>query len=247
MRKYLIAGVALLAAVASLACDDDKKPDDDADGTPRATATAGASQPGGTPAEGSAADREEVQRLVSKFIDSTFTGEYDAKGTGGDDGLSDGTVTIYKGGKTSLRFDIRTQQDGEDVEVIFISAPDVTGFCMSGGADLGIPVGEGVCFDQDPTGGFALGDLSSELEALESQDFDPLDSSSREIAGEQATCFRTRDEGGESDICLSSDGELLYVGGGSDGSELTATKVSGGVKSDAFTLPYEVQDFPSGQ
>lgn len=247
MRRLVIAGVIIVAAVAAFACDDDNNSDDDADATPRASATAGErTQPSG---DGNGASREDVQRLIEKFVDSTFTGEYQALNEGGEDGLNDGTVTIYKKGTSSLRFDIRTQQDGEDVEVIFITAPDVSGFCMSGGAALGIPGGEGVCFDQDPTGGFALGDLSSELEALESQDFELLDSSSREIAGVGGTCFRTTDseDGEESEVCLSEDGELLYVGGGSDGSEITATNVSGDVKDDAFTLPYEVQDFPTGE
>jgi len=266
MRKLVISAVAVVAAAASFACGDGgKKAGDDGDGTPRATIAAGTrtpsggTPPGGTPPartpagggdteNGGGADRDHVRRTIEKFIDSTFTGEYQATGPDDDDGLRGGTITIYKDGKTSLRFDIRTQQDGEDVEMIFITAPGVTAFCMSGGAALGIPVSDGTCFDDDPTGGFALGDLSSELEALETQDFDPLEDSEREIAGIGATCFRAKDaDGEESDICLSDNGELLQVGGGSDGTLMTATSISSGVDADAFTLPYDLGDPLAGE
>ncbi len=74
---------------------------------------------------------------------------------------------------------------------------------------------------------------------------DLLDRSEREIVGVQGTCFALRSTvagGGESEMCFSQEGLLLFLRLEEGGRIVTveATSVSTDVTDQDFELPYEI-------
>jgi len=237
----LIAGLALFAACSS---DGDKKNDNN-DATAQATAPAGDN--GDTGDGGDSGDNGELVDIAHKFADSSFRGEYKMTGTP-DETFGEGTLVLYKSGRDRLRFDISAEQDGETTEIVLVQTPDNNAFCLKNAAEfgalLGIADGEGVCFNNDPTGGEAAGDFSDIVDEIENGDWEIIETSERSVAGEDAKCYKTRDsDGNVSDVCFSDDGFLLSATE-SDGSGLEATDVSGDVSDGDFDLPYEVRELP---
>jgi hypothetical protein len=262
MIKFRWAWVAVLLALGALmfgACDggDDN---DDGDDEPVATEPAGDGEDGGEEPEEEEQQEEEEEEEPSgggdagdfrgaagNFIDATFTAEYDATFSGGGEGTPS-AFTMYKSGTDKFRFDATSNVSGQEMEFIFISAGDTTGFCLTDAGELaellGVPAGEGVCFDSDPTNG-GLDSLTAELDDFEDEQLgDATGLPDREIAGQTAKCGTvTEEDGTTSEACFTEDGVLVYLST-SDGTQFTATNISGDVSDSDFELPYEVRDFP---
>jgi hypothetical protein len=176
-----------------------------------------------------------------------FRGEYTLTGAPGDE-LGSGTLVLFKGTDGRVRFELSAEQEGETIEIILIETEDTSAFCLRNagefGALLGVPEGEGVCFEDDPTFGAGAGNFNEILDEIEAGEWEVLERSEREIAGQDASCFRTRDAAGEvSDVCFNDDGYLLAALQ-QDGSGLEATDISGDVEDGDFELPYEVRELP---
>jgi hypothetical protein len=225
----MIAGLTLFAA-----CDDGGGDG----GNAPSTATDGDS--------GGDGDTQDLSALAAAFADATFRGEYTLTGSTDDEEFTNAMLVIYKDGTDRLRFDLSAEQDGEATELLFIETADTSAFCLRNAGEfgllLGVPEGDGVCFNDDPSGG--AGDYSEIIEDIESGEGEIVERSAREIAGQQADCYRISDaEGSVSDVCFSEEGYLLATTE-SDGTGLEATTVSGEVGDEDFDLPYEVREFP---
>jgi hypothetical protein len=246
--------IVALAGVMFVACgggDDDNNDDNDnGDNTPAATRTSG-DNGNATPDDGddggNGGSTGELQDYVDKFVDSTFSANYHVVSAGTDESIGDLTeVRITKDGKDKFRFDAKGTSEGEEIEIIVIDAGDVQGFCAKGSfAEVFGGSGDGVCFD-DPPGGAGSPTFTEEFENFSADDLELIDTTEREIAGQDAKCFKTRDKTTDdtSTICLNDDGHMLAFSDEADGSSFDATDVSGDVSGDAFDLPYEVRDFP---
>lgn len=250
MRRYVMLMGMVGLALALLAGCGGGSGDGDNDAPARTqTVASGGTPPGNATPEdtGSEADREDARQLRRRFLDSTFTGEYTATDIDAS-GIGAGTLVIYKD-EQKIRVDLRTTEDGQDIEIIFIKSPDVNGFCLKGGSDiagmLGLAPGEGACFNDDVTDSAGFGDFIAGLAALEDDDFVLRNRTTRTIAGLDAACFQTTEKNGvEPELCFSGDGALLSIGGDADGANITATAIEPDVKEDAFQLPYAVQELP---
>lgn len=254
VRWIVVLAAVLVAGFAFAACGDSGN--DDATATQPADGNEDRDTPApeddATPVDdgndGDGPGADEVRAAARKFADATFQADYTLTSPPGES-FGSGTMTLYKDGRDKFRFDLTTTQEGQEIEIIFIEAGDSSGFCLKNagefGALFGVEDGEGVCFDEDPTGGEGLGDFSAELDKLASEDLKVLETSEREIAGQDAKCFKTEDEAGEvSDVCVSGDGVLLYVADES-GTTFEATNVSDDVSDSDFELPYEVREMPA--
>ncbi|MEX0749997.1 MAG: hypothetical protein WD359_04235 [Dehalococcoidia bacterium] len=235
--RYLFAVAAMLAGLTIFgACDGDGGSNDD--GTPSAVATGG----------GDEGDTRDLAAIARRFNETAFRGEYDLTGSVDESEFTNAKLVIYKDGVDRLRFDLSAEEDGEATEVIFIQTPEISAFCLRNAGEFGLLLGvaedEGVCFNDDPSGGGGAGDYSEIIEQIESGEGEIVERSEREIAGEDGDCYRIRDaEGNVSDACFSGDGYLLAVNE-TDGSGLEATSVSGTVDDGDFDPPYELRDLP---
>jgi len=267
---WLAAGLVAIAALLA-ACDGDS---DSGDGGDRAatappatreatrdagdgddTETAAPTEPGDGADDGDGGDGDggsgsgDLGEAIERFKASTFSATYTATDTDTENPLN-GTVRIYKDGIGRFRFDVTGTFDGQESTFLVIETPDVSGFCLQGAGELtelfGVPEGEeGVCFGNDPTGGF--GGLADELRNFNADGFELLDTSSRQVAGRDADCFRMRDV--ESDeiqeVCIDDEGALLYSKNeGPTTMTMEATDVSGSVSDSDFELPYELREIP---
>jgi hypothetical protein len=242
---------ALLAGLVPLAaCGGD---DNDTNGggagspAPGATTDGGDIDNNGNGDGAPSGDTQDLLDIAQEFTDASFRGEYELTGPPGND-LADGTLVIYKSGADKLRFDLTAEQEGQTIEVILLETADASVFCLKNAGEfgllLGIPEGEGVCFNSDPTGGEGAGDFSDIIEEIEAGDWEVIDRSEREIAGEDADCYQTRSpDGQESNVCFSDDAYLLATTE-PDGAGLEATGVSGDVNDSDFDTPYEVRELP---
>ncbi len=257
LRWIMVLATLMLAGFAFAACGGDG---DNA----TATQPAGGSEDNDTPEpeddatqvddgdDGDGPGADEVREAARKFADATFQADYTLTSPPGES-FGSGTMTLYKEGRDKFRFDLTTTQEGQEIEIIFIEAGDTSGFCLKNAGEFGALFGiedgegedgEGVCFDEDPTGGEGLGDFSAELDDLANEDLEVLETSEREIAGQDGKCFKTEDDTGEvSDVCVSGDGVLLYVADAA-GTTFEATSVSDDVSDSDFDLPYEVRELP---
>jgi hypothetical protein len=255
---------AVIACALIVACGGDSKKDD---ASPTAGASGGSTAAAGTTARagataapttdsgggGGGEPNEEIRDVASKFADSTFSATYKATGTDPDAGTG-GTLALVKDGNTKFRFDVTTQQDGEDVAVVFIQTEENSAFCLKDagefGALVGIEPGEGVCFktsEGDATN--PVGNIKELFSDIENVNVTVLEKTSRKIAGEDGTCYRTKDNetADLSTVCFSDDGVLLYVKSEGDApSEIEAQTVSSDVDDGDFTLPYEERELPGG-
>jgi hypothetical protein len=205
---------------------------------------AGATSPGGA-GEGDEALRD----IRTKFVDATFKATYLMRSPSDPD-LDNARLTLEKRGRDRLRIELASTQSGENVSIIAIETPDVAVFCLNNAGELGalfgVEPGEGVCFNNDPTGGTPVESIRASLTDLEDPDTQLIDRSQRTIAGRRADCYTTRDSAGDTEIgCFDEDGVLLYAEtAGSDASTLEAQSVSRDVNDNDFTPPYEIKDLP---
>lgn len=259
VRWIVVLAAVMFGSFAFFACGGD---DDSGNGDATATQPAGGRDDTDTPEPegdatqadgGDAPGADEVRAAARKFADATFQADYTLTSPPGES-FGSGTMRLYKEGRDKFRFDLTTTQEGQEIEIIFIEAGDTSGFCLKNAGEFGALFGiedgegedgEGVCFDEDPTGGAGLGDFSAELDNLANEDLTVLETSEREIAGEAGKCFKTEDEAGEvTDVCVSDDGVLLFTADAS-GTTFEATSVSDDVSDSDFDLPYEVRELPA--
>ena len=245
----LIASIALVLSACGGGDDDDGGEDNETPAATEAPSDDGdEGEDDGETGEddGGGAGSEEIDALLQRFGDSTFRADYEVTGiTSADLGFEDPVFTMYKDGRERLRFDISGIIEGEEVAIIFIENAEAGGFCVRG--DIGLPIeggADGACFT-DSQLGEQLGSISDNFDELENTDFDVLDESERQIAGQDAQCYRLKDlsDQTESDVCVNDDGALLYLSD-EDGTVFEATDFSAEVSDSDFDLPYEVQEIP---
>jgi hypothetical protein len=246
LRWGLALIVALTASALFVACDDDNNGADPTSTT--ASGDNGDDEPTQEPAN-NGGDQGELREAIDKFIASTYQAVYEADGLGGEDGPS--TLTMFKDGEDRIRFDFTGTSEGEEFSGTFIVNGEESTFCSEGEgfqAILGVDSSEGgVCFRAPEDGTNPFGGVENIFDDLESDDMTLLGTSEREIAGSEATCYRTEDADGAISIaCINDDGVLLEASEeGTENSTITATSFSDDVSDDDFDPPYEVQDFPT--
>lgn len=254
--RMIAAATALFVALVALAAcsgDDDPQkivdevlgtstPSSSSTGTPPSadnTASSGSGSQGGE--RGSENDFRDA---AGKFPGSKYRGTYRVTG-----GEMQGTFVIIKDGEDRIRYEIESTQDGETVSGTFIQNGDQSGFCLQDPGEfaevLGVPAGEGVCFNDDQAIG-SVGSLTEEFDNLQEGNYEVANATKRQIAGQDAQCADvTTTDGDTSNSCFSDDGELLYVSDPSDNSVFEATEISGNVEGDAFDFPYPVRELPN--
>lgn len=245
----LTVGVAALSACGGGGSGGSDSSTSSAAGTPASNVTAAATQSSGS--NGGSSD--ELKAVAKKFAASTFRATYKATGTGADT-FSGGHLVLYKDGEKRLRFDATVNEDGQDMEIIFIATETVSAFCLKDagevGALVGVQPGQGVCLNSNPDDkNNPVGSLSSLFSDIENIDVTMLEKSSRNVAGKEAACYKKRDNRTDdvSTDCFTKDGVLMYSQTeGSSAFEMEATDVSGSVSGSDFDLPYEVRDLPAG-
>ena len=153
-RWMALAALLTAGALVFAACDDDKKQDDGSGGekTPAAEKTTSgdddrtaAAEPTKDDGDNGGGDSGELQKLADKFAAATFKAVYEISGDGGDSGLTSGEITISKDGKDKIRFDIKSEIEGEPFEGSFIQTGAESFLCFSGevAASLGGLLGDG--------------------------------------------------------------------------------------------------------
>lgn len=194
----------------------------------------------------------DMKAALAKFQGAKFKADYTTTiGSAAAQALTDAKLTMTKDGG-NLRVDVSGKQNGNDVSFTIINAGSTSVFCLKGGQvaqALGAAAAGGVCFKSDATTArFNPGTgIQNTLQRFSASDVTLLDTSSRTIAGQNATCYHTQKAGETttSTVCLGKDGTLLY--GGSDGAnagEITATDVSGSVSGGDFNPPFPVRSMP---
>ena len=243
--RYLLIVVALLAAGFVVACggdsDDNGEPDSD---EPTAEQPADGDDAVGDGVSGALGD------LAEQFGISEVKIEYDFATSGAGDDF-EGTMTLYWKPPDAWRMDIGTADS--DVAIIFNA--DVTYLCTSDGD-------EGVCLESPLTDAlgivpfFSIFTDPSGFDDLIGASFGSADvsTSSREIAGEDATCFEVSGdvdgEEGAGEFCFRDDGVLLLMRASGSGFEsdgefsLVATNVSDSVSDEDLQPLYDVQTIP---
>lgn len=253
MRRYrwwmaatAIASVALIAACGGGSSKDK---------TPSAGATNGAAAQSTKAATSSSSDASgggsssDVKAITQKFAKATFQASYKVTGSGAE---GNGEMQLYKQGQDRFRFDITATQNGQPMSIIFIQKDGTSAFCLKDAGELapflGVDAGSGVCFKSNPDDpNNPVGSLSTTFSDIENADVTVLDTSTRKVAGRDASCYHAKDNtsGEISTICFADNGAMLYVQTeGSDASTIEATDVKSSVDSSSFDLPYEVKDFP---
>jgi hypothetical protein len=224
-----------------------------------ATAPAAASPAGNTPEAGTtpeAATTPAAQQgggqfgdLAAKFANVTFKATYSISGGSGATGTQD-SMTMYKKGD-NLRIDMTGEIQGQQQTAIFITRPDQSYLCSD------MPeMGGGTCFTAPSDSGQGAGDMIAGLEsALTDPSVEVVSTSSRQIAGEDATCYTVRapDSEGDSEVCLNSDAVPLFTRDTTGGQEMSVEATSFGhdVSDSDFDPPYpvsaDISSIPSGQ
>ena len=240
--------LALLGGALLFACGGD---DDDADGgdvdQPTATEEADGGDggaDGGQDTDGGDDASSDLRDLAGKLANKEVKATYQLSGTSDGESL-ESSFTLYLKPPDTWRVDFSS----EGTESIFISKAGTGYLCSAEG-------GEGTCLES-PVGSAApipFLDLFTNPESFSSTVDAQLtgldiERSSREIAGQDATCFsasgEVEGEQGSVEYCFSDDGILLLVrGGGEDTGEFSieATSIEGSVTDADFEPPYEVLD-----
>jgi len=186
--------------------------------------------------------------LAAKFANVTFKATYNMSESGGDT-PGQTAMTLYKKGD-NLRIDMTGEIEGQQQTAIYISRPDQSYLCSD------IPeMGGSTCFSEPADSSQGAGDLISSLEsALNDPSAEIVSTTSRTIAGEDATCYviHSPDVDGESEVCLSNDAVPLYTRSTSGGQEMSleATSFGHDVSDSDFEPPYPITDIsgtPTGQ
>ena len=235
--RYFLIVVALLAAGFVVACggdsDDNGEPDSD-------EPTAEQPVDGDGDDDGDDGDVSgDLRAFADRFGIPEVTIEYKLTASGGDDDF-EGTMTLYLKPPDAWRMDLANP----DGDIALINDGSTTYLCASEG-------GEGQCFESpiddalpipflniftDPGGFDDL--IGTSLGAVD------VSQSSREIAGQDATCFEVSGEfdgdSGEAEYCFRDDGVLLLLR--ASNSSLEATSVSDSVSDEDFEPIYDVLD-----
>ena len=258
LAALLAAGVLAFAACGS--DSDDNGDGGDGDTTPvaqKTTADGGSETAESEPTEDDGDDNgdgaggsAELQALAEKFAEATFKVTYEISGDAA--GLGNGEITIAKDGTDKIRFDIKSEQDGEPFEGSFIQTATDSYLCFSGeaAAGLGAIVGEdtsaGVCVKSstdDPTN--PVGSLVDSFGEIGTGNVEVQSKEDTEIAGHDATCYTVldKDTNETSVACLTDDGVLLSVDSSAGGS-FTAKSVEEDVSDSDFEPPYPITEIP---
>ena len=235
--RYFLIVVALLAAGFVVACggDGDDNGDGDTDEPPAEQSVDGDGDDDGDDGDVSG----DLRAFADRFGISEVTIEYKLTASGGDDDF-EGTMTLYLKPPDAWRMDLANP----DGDIALINDGSTTYLCASEG-------GEGQCFESpiddalpipflniftDPGGFDDL--IGTSLGAVD------VSQSSREIAGQDATCFEVSGEfdgdSGEAEYCFRDDGVLLLLR--ASNSSLEATSVSDSVSDEDFEPIYDVLD-----
>lgn len=219
--------------------------------TPTGDATAAASpdaQSTTAPTSSASDDATTAAREAGDRLEAaSFTATYALTIEGDDEGTTNGTLTLYKGGSDRLRQDARGEDEGEELVIILIETPGRLVYCLAGAGALRDVLGgegqEGLCYEDQPVERAGLVDVRGHIDRLQDEDLDVLDVTERTIAGRDATCIKGDAEGVESDVCVDDGGVLLYARSG-DGIAIEATDVRGSPADADFNPPYEISDLP---
>jgi hypothetical protein len=246
----LVAVLTLMLALVA-ACGSSKKKDDGGGKTPAAEQSPSADETpdGGGDGNGDDGDGDgglqDLERLASEAA-ADFTGK-----------ITYG-ITTEAGGQTTTqewtmaqrppsdsRFEIVSNEGGQESRTIVIQTAEKSYVCTSGG-------GSEVCLESDQTAQYT-GLFDPIFNAPQSivQDIDNLglgDQSERDIAGVRANCFSYSLAGAESETCFSDEGLMLYLRTGVAGSSFTyeAKSATTDVSDADFEPPYEILDIPTG-
>jgi hypothetical protein len=239
----------VISSMLAWACGGGKEEKPSGPTAPVATSPAGMTpEVGETPTVGNTPEAQgggsQFSDLAAKFGNATFKVTYQLSGTGA--AVTNGSMTWYKKGD-SLRMDITGEIEGQQTSAILIVRPDNTYVC----SEMPGVGGGGSCFvaPSGTTGG--AGDIVSEFQnTLTDPTINVLSTSSRNIAGEDATCYTVSapDIEGQAEMCLTSEGVPLFTHETAGGVETTmeATDFSHDVSDSDFELPYPVSTLPSG-
>ena len=231
--------VAMLALLAA-ACDGD-----DGDGDTPAV--------GEKPVAGDGGGDEALAALGALAGEATegFVAKVTYRVSGQVDGESIGGEWVLVQRPPDSRFEISLVEEGEELRTIIISAGGETYLCIAGGGEescltTGVEEAEALTVPFDP-----IFDIPREL-AEDIAGVDLVDTSQREIAGVDATCFTVSGsliDLGEGEVCFSDGGILLLLSSESDGETFTfeATSVSTDVTDADFEPPFDVIDLPGFQ
>jgi hypothetical protein len=245
--RVLLPVAALLAATLFFACGGGDNGDDG--DTEQPTATEQVDAGGETPqdadgdADGDAASS--LRNLAGQFAEQEAKVAYTFSTTSAGETM-DGSFTLYWKPPDSWRMDI-SSPDG-DATILLTGGSSYLCTAEGGGQCLQSPLGNipvpFLSYFTDPNGLTDLVDTS-----LGGADVD-VEESSREIAGQDATCFSVsgtiEGEQGSGEYCFSDDGILLLVSASSDQGDfqLEATSVEGSVSDADLEPPYPVQEIP---
>lgn len=260
LRRLCAVGVlVIVSAFLFMACGDSEEPSDTSETAPAGPTEdvgqgnddgAGDDNNGNNGNNGDNSDADELRAAVERFIDATFTATYEVTTT---DTTAPQTMTMYRDGNERFRFDMAGVVDGQPFEGSFITTTDSSLICSTGDEFAGLPGvdpnAEGVCFENSfGTEGNPFADVEDFLGDFESGQITVLSKENRQIAGQDATCYETKDAQEEvSTACLGDDGILLEAvsGTGADAFTMTATEVSAEVSASDFEPPYEVVELPT--
>jgi len=207
-----------------------------------ATAPAATSPAGNTP--GAQGNGGRFGDLSRKFQNAAFKATYDIKSSGGNQDSS-GTMTLYKKGD-NLRQDLEGGGLGGGRNAIFITLPDRYYLCRNDPQ-----MGGGTCLSKPSSSGQGAGEIIARLEGvLTDPNVDIVSTSSRNIAGEDATCYtlQSPDIEGNAEVCLNSEGVPLSSTSTAQGVEtsVVATAFSRDVSDSDFEPPYPVSEATPG-
>ncbi len=246
--RYFLIVAALLAVGLLAACGSD-----DDDGDDNGSGDNAAEQPvdgddddgdgddnGDGDGDGDSGDSsDELREFAGQFGISEVKVTYTMSGLGV--GGDDGQMVLYSKPPDRWRMDIANA----DGDITMISNGDSTLMCASdgdGGTCFESPLGDALPIPflnifTDP-GGF--GDLVDNTFGVD------VDRSSREIAGQDATCFSFSGDEGSGEYCFRDDGVLLLLRAEEfDGEEtftMEATDVSNSVSDSDLEAPYDILD-----
>lgn len=245
--RYLLIVVALFAGALFAACSSDGDDNGDADSDePTAEQPIDGDDADDADDDGDASG--DLSSFAERFGVSEVKIEYDFTSfdaTVDDEGNFEGSMTLYWKPPDAWRMDIGTP----DGDISMITNGDTSYMCTAA-------AGEELCLES-PAGGI-LDEIPFLNIFTDPDGFDQLidtspgvsvDQSSREIAGQDATCFtisgEADGESGAGEFCFRDDGVLLLMRATDDsGGEfsLEATSVSDSVSDEDFEPIYEVLD-----
>jgi hypothetical protein len=237
----------MLALVA--ACKGGKKSDSGSGKTPAAEQSPSSDETpdGGGNGDGGGGDDEALQdleRFASQAAED-FTGSVTYKYSTEAGGQSTEQEWTYVQKPPNRRFEVLSNEGGQESRTIVISTAEKSYICTSAG-------GSESCLASEQTEGYTTAfaplfdvprDIAAGIDVL-----GLADHSERDIAGMHANCYSVdfAAAAGGNDVCFSDEGLLLYLHGEAAGSSFTfeAKSASTDVSDADFEPPYEVLELP---